>query len=119
MALLCGATSALHAVVLFLGAVGALGLQRSEFMPRSSKMGQVDYKQLVSAVVVFGDSTVDCGNNNYLATVVKSNFEPYGRKFEAGAATGRFCDGKIVVDFISKAVAAILKHRLTFWHASL
>ncbi|KAK4399183.1 GDSL esterase/lipase [Sesamum angolense] len=35
----------------------------------------------VSAVFVFGDSTVDPGNNNYIETVAKSNFPPYGKDF--------------------------------------
>ena len=102
MGFLCGATIALQALVLFMGAAEALGLRRSEFLNSSSKM-DTDWKQYISAVIIFGDSTVDSGNNNYLDTVVKSNFEPYGRKFEAGA-TGRFCDGKIVTDFISKCL---------------
>jgi hypothetical protein len=103
MAFPSGAGIALHTLVLFMGAMGAWGQRRSDFMNVSSSKMELDYKQYVSAVVVFGDSTVDCGNNNYLATVVKSNFEPYGREFEAGAATGRFCDGKTAADFISKS----------------
>ncbi|THU58265.1 hypothetical protein C4D60_Mb03t12360 [Musa balbisiana] len=33
----------------------------------------------VPAIIVFGDSTVDAGNNNQIKTVLKSNFSPYGR----------------------------------------
>ncbi|KAG0630020.1 hypothetical protein M758_1G148100 [Ceratodon purpureus] len=101
MALPSGAGVTLYVLVLFMGAVGALGLQRNEFV--SSEV-EIDYKQYVSALVIFGDSTVDCGNNNYLTTVVKSNFQPYGRKFEAGVATGRFCDGKIAVDYLTERI---------------
>ncbi|KAL6638934.1 hypothetical protein ACP70R_023570 [Stipagrostis hirtigluma subsp. patula] len=57
----------------------------------------------VSAIVVFGDSTVDPGNNNYIPTVIKSNFPPYGRDFDGGIATGRFSNGRLVTDFISEA----------------
>ncbi|KAI0504336.1 hypothetical protein KFK09_015288 [Dendrobium nobile] len=56
---------------------------------------------LVPAVMIFGDSVVDTGNNNYLLTLVKSNFPPYGRDFATtrGAPTGRFCNGKLATDF--------------------
>lgn len=56
----------------------------------------------VPAVIVFGDSTVDTGNNNVIGTVLKSNFPPYGR--ELGRATGRFCNGRLPPDFISEAL---------------
>ena len=52
------------------------------------------------AIQVFGDSIVDTGNNNGLKTLIKSNFPPYGRDFKEGKATGRFCNGKIISDFI-------------------
>ncbi|THG06941.1 hypothetical protein TEA_021418 [Camellia sinensis var. sinensis] len=57
----------------------------------------------VPAVIVFGDSSVDAGNNNQIPTIVRSNFEPYGRDFEGGRATGRFSNGRIPTDFISEA----------------
>ncbi|KAK6124781.1 hypothetical protein DH2020_041471 [Rehmannia glutinosa] len=57
----------------------------------------------VSSIIVFGDSTVDSGNNNYIPTVLKSNFKPYGRDFGGGQATGRFSNGRIPTDFISEA----------------
>ncbi|EOX93124.1 PREDICTED: GDSL esterase/lipase At2g42990 isoform X2 [Theobroma cacao] len=56
----------------------------------------------VSAIIVFGDSTVDSGNNNYIPTIAKSNFEPYGRDFPGGSPTGRFCNGRLSPDFISE-----------------
>ena len=52
------------------------------------------------ALIAFGDSIVDTGNNNYLMTLVKANFPPYGREYPGHKATGRFSDGKISVDFI-------------------
>ncbi|KAK4279167.1 hypothetical protein QN277_016915 [Acacia crassicarpa] len=57
------------------------------------------------AVIVFGDSSVDSGNNNKISTVLKSNFRPYGRDFEGGRPTGRFSNGRVPPDFISEAVS--------------
>ncbi|CAI0551031.1 unnamed protein product [Linum tenue] len=57
----------------------------------------------VPAVIVFGDSSVDAGNNNFIPTVARSNFQPYGRDFSGGKATGRFSNGRIATDFISEA----------------
>lgn len=56
----------------------------------------------VPAVIVFGDSTVDSGNNNQILTILKSNFRPYGRDFLEGRPTGRFSNGRIPPDFISE-----------------
>ncbi|GAU27683.1 hypothetical protein TSUD_126290 [Trifolium subterraneum] len=57
----------------------------------------------VPAIIVFGDSSVDSGNNNFIPTIAKSNFAPYGRDFPNGIATGRFSNGRIAPDFISEA----------------
>ncbi|CAL5190266.1 unnamed protein product [Lathyrus oleraceus] len=57
----------------------------------------------VPAIIVFGDSSVDAGNNNFIPTVARSNFQPYGRDFLGGKATGRFSNGRIPTDFISEA----------------
>lgn len=56
----------------------------------------------IPAIIVFGDSSVDAGNNNYIPTVARSNFEPYGRDFQGGRPTGRFSNGRITTDFISE-----------------
>lgn len=58
----------------------------------------------VPAIIVFGDSTVDAGNNNVIHTVLKSNFRPYGRDFYNGIPTGRFSNGRVATDFISEAI---------------
>lgn len=60
-------------------------------------------KAKVPAVIVFGDSSVDSGNNNQIQTIAKSNFVPYGRDFFGGHPTGRFSNGRIPPDFISEA----------------
>ncbi|XWS75820.1 hypothetical protein CRYUN_Cryun01aG0125000 [Craigia yunnanensis] len=57
----------------------------------------------IPAIIVFGDSSVDAGNNNYIPTIARSNFEPYGRDFNGGHPTGRFSNGRIATDFISEA----------------
>ncbi|GAV62423.1 Lipase_GDSL domain-containing protein [Cephalotus follicularis] len=57
----------------------------------------------VPAIIVFGDSSVDAGNNNYIPTIARSNFQPYGRDFAGGKPTGRFSNGRIAPDFISQS----------------
>ncbi|XP_020588523.1 GDSL esterase/lipase 5-like [Phalaenopsis equestris] len=56
-----------------------------------------------SAFFIFGDSTVDVGNNNYIDTLVmsKANMPPYGQNF-FNKPTGRFSNGRLVVDFIAE-----------------
>lgn len=57
---------------------------------------------LVPALIIFGDSVVDVGNNNHLNTLIKANFPPYGRDFVTHRPTGRFCNGKLATDFTGK-----------------
>ncbi|OAY79770.1 GDSL esterase/lipase [Ananas comosus] len=57
----------------------------------------------VTAIFVFGDSTVDAGNNNQIPTTLRSNFKPYGRDFAGQKPTGRFSNGRIATDFYSEA----------------
>lgn len=54
----------------------------------------------IPAVIMFGDSIVDTGNNNNRKTLAKSNFPPYGRDFMGGMPTGRFSNGKVPADLI-------------------
>ncbi|KAL1202052.1 GDSL esterase/lipase [Cardamine amara subsp. amara] len=53
------------------------------------------------AILAFGDSTIDTGNNNYIKTIIRANFPPYGCNFPGGNATGRFSNGKLIPDFIA------------------
>jgi hypothetical protein len=55
------------------------------------------------AVFAFGDSIFDTGNNNNLLTLSKCNFPPYGRDYYGGKATGRFGNGRVLSDLISKS----------------
>ncbi|KAJ0028061.1 GDSL esterase/lipase At5g03820-like [Pistacia vera] len=57
---------------------------------------------LVPALIIFGDSIVDVGNNNNLNTLIKANFPPYGRDFVTHRPTGRFCNGKLATDFTAE-----------------
>lgn len=53
------------------------------------------------AFFVFGDSLVDNGNNNYLATTARADSPPYGIDYPTGRPTGRFSNGFNIPDFIS------------------
>ncbi|KAG6419186.1 hypothetical protein SASPL_121399 [Salvia splendens] len=55
----------------------------------------------ISAFFVFGDSTADSGNNNYIPTISRSNFPPYGKDLPDHISTGRFTNGKLVPDYLS------------------
>ncbi|KAL3684074.1 hypothetical protein R1sor_002096 [Riccia sorocarpa] len=55
----------------------------------------------IPALWVFGDSTVDTGNQNYITSLVKSNYPPYGKDFVPPGPTGRFCNGKVANDFLA------------------
>ncbi|GAB2271446.1 hypothetical protein Dimus_006283 [Dionaea muscipula] len=50
-------------------------------------------------LIVFGDSTVDPGNNDYTGTWDRINMWPYGIDFPDHIATGRFSNGRLVTDF--------------------
>lgn len=54
----------------------------------------------LNTILVFGDSTVDPGNNNYIPTLFRSNFPPYGRDFLDHQPTGRFTNGRLTTDYI-------------------
>ena len=53
------------------------------------------------AFFVFGDSLVDNGNNNYLATTARADRPPYGIDYPTHQPTGRFSNGLNVPDIIS------------------
>ncbi|XP_078448186.1 GDSL esterase/lipase At5g55050-like [Wolffia australiana] len=57
----------------------------------------------VPAIFVFGDSTVDVGNNNFLpGDQSKANFPHNGIDFPGGTPTGRFSNGYNGVDYLAK-----------------
>ncbi|KAI4350127.1 hypothetical protein L6164_010639 [Bauhinia variegata] len=58
------------------------------------------------AFFVFGDSLVDNGNNNYLATTARADSPPYGIDYPTRRPTGRFSNGLNIPDFISEALGS-------------
>lgn len=56
------------------------------------------------AFFVFGDSLVDNGNNNYLATTARADNYPYGIDYPTHRATGRFSNGFNIPDLISMSL---------------
>ncbi|KAH9305593.1 hypothetical protein KI387_009997, partial [Taxus chinensis] len=50
------------------------------------------------ALFIFGDSTVDPGNNNYISAVpqFRADHPPYGNNGFFEKPTGRFCEGRVV-----------------------
>ncbi|MCL7050414.1 hypothetical protein MKW94_014875 [Papaver nudicaule] len=56
---------------------------------------------IAPALYLFGGSSFDAGNNNFLQTQAKANFFPYGIDFPGGS-TGRFTNGPTSGDFIAK-----------------
>ncbi|KAF9608727.1 hypothetical protein IFM89_010859 [Coptis chinensis] len=68
---------------------------------RSEVQSLDNFKPSVPAILVFGDSTVDPGNNNYIGTAFRSDFPPYGEDFLNHIPTGRFTNGKLTTDYIA------------------
>ncbi|CAN1322966.1 GDSL esterase/lipase At3g43570 [Linum perenne] len=67
----------------------------------TNNVGKVDK---VAAVYAFGDSILDTGNNNYINTISKCNFPPYGTDFPGGKPTGRCSNGKLISDLFAEYV---------------
>ncbi|KAK7337976.1 hypothetical protein VNO77_18570 [Canavalia gladiata] len=57
--------------------------------------------QQTRAFFVFGDSLVDSGNNDFLATTARADSPPYGIDFPTHRPTGRFSNGLNIPDIIS------------------
>ncbi|KAL9436553.1 hypothetical protein AB3S75_022577 [Citrus x aurantiifolia] len=56
------------------------------------------------AFFVFGDSLVDNGNNDYLATTARADSYPYGIDYPTHRPTGRFSNGLNIPDLISEQI---------------
>lgn len=72
-------------------------------------------KYTPAANFVFGDSLVDAGNNNYILSLSKADFVPNGIDF--GGPTGRYTNGRTIVDIIGKLPIPIFifpTHLMTF-----
>ncbi|KAH7543350.1 GDSL esterase/lipase At5g33370 [Ziziphus jujuba] len=80
-------------VLLIFGLVMALGRFSSQ-------------AEAARAFFVFGDSLVDNGNNNYLATTARADSYPYGIDYPTRRPTGRFSNGLNIPDFISQRIGS-------------
>ncbi|PWA57223.1 Lipase, GDSL [Artemisia annua] len=67
-------------------------------------LSNVVLKADARAFFVFGDSLVDNGNNNYLATSARADAPPYGVDYPTHRPTGRFSNGFNIPDLISQAI---------------
>ncbi|XP_010528706.1 PREDICTED: GDSL esterase/lipase LTL1-like [Tarenaya hassleriana] len=65
----------------------------------------VEEVEAARAFFVFGDSIVDNGNNDYLATTARADRPPYGIDYPPGP-TGRFSNGLNIPDFISQELGS-------------
>ncbi|KAK2402581.1 GDSL esterase/lipase [Trifolium repens] len=70
----------------------------------SSSNGFINGVDAARAFFVFGDSLVDNGNNNYLATTARADSPPYGIDFPTREPTGRFSNGLNIPDLISQEI---------------
>ena len=73
---------------------------------------------LFPGMIIFGDSVVDVGNNNYLPTLFRADYPPYGRDFAGHKPTGRFCNGKLATDITGNKKSCYLYLKLSFGVAS-
>ncbi|KAL6988978.1 hypothetical protein U1Q18_014728, partial [Sarracenia purpurea var. burkii] len=64
-------------------------------------LGTATIQAEARAFFVFGDSLVDNGNNNYLATTARADSPPYGIDYPSHRPTGRFSNGLNIPDIIS------------------
>ncbi|KAM3408224.1 hypothetical protein ACQJBY_001421 [Aegilops geniculata] len=95
-----GAGGATRRLILIITALVALMLlQRPSCCTAASQPSSSQTRP--PALILFGDSIVDPGNNNGLTTAVRCDFAPYGQDFPAHNATGRFSNGKIVGDILA------------------
>ncbi|XP_068649578.1 GDSL esterase/lipase At5g41890 [Aristolochia californica] len=66
------------------------------------------FQSIAVTLFIFGDSLVDAGNNDYLSTLSKADFPPYGIDFPAsgGRPTGRFTNGRTIADIVGQELGA-------------
>lgn len=97
-------------------------LQRKLF-PRSKKQADKERNpQLypyMPVLFAFGDSDFDAGNNLYLnLTAYKATkYPPYGESYFG--IRGRFCDGRLIPDFLGKRACSIPFLMSSSFHSSL
>uniref|UniRef100_A0ACD5VY74 Uncharacterized protein n=1 Tax=Avena sativa TaxID=4498 RepID=A0ACD5VY74_AVESA len=96
----------LQELVLLLAAMMAVvrpAMCREQTNGTAALMAEEEWQRSrTTAVLVFGDSIVDPGNNNNLHTQIKANHAPYGKDFINHVATGRFSNGLVPSDFVAQ-----------------
>ncbi|XP_070670219.1 GDSL esterase/lipase At5g42170-like [Malus domestica] len=93
----------MHAVA---GGLGLFSpkLRRLQMQSYAAATVKLPKNVTVPAVIAFGDSIVDTGNNNEnFKTFARCNFLPYGKDLKGGMPTGRYSNGKVPTDFIVEA----------------
>jgi len=88
-----------HPMAVPLGFVGTMVILFSVVLLSGVIVPGVEAKP--RAFFVFGDSLVDSGNNNYLATTARADSPPYGIDYPSRKPTGRFSNGRNIPDLIS------------------
>ncbi|KAL5715886.1 hypothetical protein ACHQM5_017648 [Ranunculus cassubicifolius] len=92
------------ALVILLTLAMAMSVLSSPSVVDVHRVREIAGRYNITCVLVFGDSSVDPGNNNHLSTTFKGNFLPYGMNFFKGHPTGRFSNGKLPTDFVAEAI---------------
>ncbi|KAJ0256511.1 GDSL esterase/lipase EXL2 [Hirschfeldia incana] len=72
------------------------------FTTTSNALVKLPENTTVPAIIVFGDSIVDAGNNDDMITEARCNYPPYGIDFDGGVPTGRFSNGKVPTDILAE-----------------
>ncbi|MFS8022721.1 putative triacylglycerol lipase [Helianthus anomalus] len=91
-----------------------IGLTQVETFVFGTGTGSGPVVPKVPCYFIFGDSLVDCGNNNDLQTAAKANYKPYGMDFPTGV-NGRFTNGLTIADLIGFFLSlVVLFHHLYF-----
>ncbi|XP_023743865.1 GDSL esterase/lipase At5g45950 [Lactuca sativa] len=92
-------------IVMFLFLFQAMVTCNARDLESAQELRILATKYNVTSIIVFGDSSVDPGNNNNLPnTWHKGNFLPYGADFGNSKPTGRFTNGRLSTDFIAAAL---------------
>ncbi|KAB2620755.1 GDSL esterase/lipase [Pyrus ussuriensis x Pyrus communis] len=73
----------------------------SSFPPTPTASIESNPTSFVPALFVIGDSSVECGTNNFLGTFARADRLPFGRDFDTHQPTRRFCNGRIPVDYLA------------------
>lgn len=94
------------------------------FTTTTNALVKIPKNTTVPAVIVFGDSIVDAGNNDDMITEARCDYAPYGIDFDGGVATGRFSNGKVPGDIVGwftcnlfSSLNNLLKSYIEHYHA--